>query len=549
MQLFVAAWRPGGRRRDVGAADRVSSYYGWSGLKYRAASVGGRCELHLWSTQEDAAASQPSITGTLTVRPYPDYGPTHGSVSEQLEGATNQPPFVRVTRDAERDELTVINDWLGVGRLFMLQDADGVYFSNRPAALLLFADRKALRNERGWRFLVGCGWTMGQTTAYAHVSAVPPGQIIRAGASFRQADAGTQPWSTQPTSLESVAEDLRQLARSVAERHGEPLVVDLTGGRDSRLVAAAFLSAGVDIQVHTHDGDPGEVRAAQELLELLPEPPKHLIENRAVEPVDLSELSPRAVGWHRYSEGTRPASYLWLPPPQDLQPGPLAIGGAGGELAHQFYYPAGAFLDDPSRADRIRSARRIISKRITDKAVASQATRGAVRKRVTNVMTQAAESGITDETMMDCFYARERLHRWSTAGETDRIVSPLLMPSFITAAFAQTPQQRVDNVLHRELVRHLVPAWADVPFFHGGTPPARALPRVAQAADGNSIRARNLDSSDSHELVDIGTTERAWAASEAGESTPAEEQALCRMVWWESFNDHLTALNEHMTNR
>jgi hypothetical protein len=146
--------------------------------------------------------------------------------------------------------------------------------------------------------------------------------------------------------------------------------------------------------------------------------------------------------------------------------------------------------------------------------------------------------------MLDYFYVAERLRRWGTTGERGGVVSPLLVPSFVRAAFALKPAQRVGNELHRRLVQQLVPEWADVPFFkptrvRGSAPRVR---RLADAADRDQIEdlLQDVEGFDPQALATL------WAASAAGASSATAEATLCQALWRATFDLHLADLNHHL---
>ena len=64
--------------------------------------------------------------------------------------------------------------------------------------------------------------------------------------------------------------------------------VDLSGGRDSRVVAAAVVAAGIDARLHTSDVNPGEADVARQLVDAAPRPLEHDVK-RATD----SEVKPR----------------------------------------------------------------------------------------------------------------------------------------------------------------------------------------------------------------------------------------------------------------
>ena len=179
------------------------------------------------------------------------------------------------------------------------------------------------------------------------------------------------------------------------------------------------------------------------------------------------ELVDRAQRWHRYAEGLRPASYLFHAPPKNLTAvDHLAIGGAGGEVAHGHFYPADVLqLDALPLHRKLHAFGNRLQARLTPTAGPGEPARAAVAEQIEHVLRDAVHGGIENATMLDYFYVVERLRRWGTTGERSGVVSPLLVPAFVRSAFALDPAQRVDNALHRALVRRLVPEWADIPFF------------------------------------------------------------------------------------
>ena len=81
----------------------------------------------------------------------------------------------------------------------------------------------------------------------------------------------TSVWSTDShDTVEETAEALQDVARSVASLWPGRPTVDLSGGRDSRVVAAAFLKAGVDLKLNSYGAVPGELQVAESLVQALP---------------------------------------------------------------------------------------------------------------------------------------------------------------------------------------------------------------------------------------------------------------------------------------
>ncbi|MEV5965162.1 hypothetical protein AB0L70_25560 [Kribbella sp. NPDC051952] len=568
--------------RAAAGRARVEAYYGdlWDHEAKHQGYDGTSIGLHVWD-RSDGHCYWPSWhdTGDLRVgslhtplgyqRVIGDVAPY--DAPSRLAKAVRRtpasflelaPPFTMAVVDPAQERLELFTDSIGVGRLFQLRIADGWVWSNRPVAALLFAGVPAAASKRGWDFAAACGWFMDDSTPYDGVLAVP-------GASHIVADGGRQQrtvsrveaaslWSTDSTdTVDETAEALQDVARSVGRLWPGQPIVDLSGGRDSRVVAAAFLAAGVDLKLNSYDAVPGELEVAESLVQALPSPVEHVVTRRApgkapVKPQQAKQQPPelveRARRWHRYAEGLRPASYLFHAPPKNLTTvAHLAIGGAGGEVAHGHFYPSDVLqLDALPLPQKLHAFGNRLQARLTPTAGPAEPARAAVADQIERVLRTAVHGGIENATMLDYFYVDERLRRWGTTGERSGVVSPLLIPAFVRAAFALNPAQRVDNALHRELVRRLVPQWADTPFFKPSQPaPRRASTRIrclADAPDRTLIEqlVTDVDGFDPRALNTL------WAASAAGASSAAGEATLRQALWRATFADHLAEVNQHL---
>jgi hypothetical protein len=480
------------------------------------------------------------------------------------------PPFVLAALSPADDRLELFTDSIGVGRLFQLRLPDGWVWSNRPAAALLFAGHPARPAARGWRYAAACGWFMDDSTPYDGVLAVPGATRIIADGRRRRRTVSridvASVWSgtdgLSPELMDDAAEALQAVAKTVGRLWPTRPTVDLSGGRDSRVVSAAFLSAGVDLRLNSYDAVPGEVDVAERLVATLKRPVEHTVTRRTApvtdraarvpaEPPAMPPLLDRALRWHRYAEGLRPASYLFHAPPSSLRHvSHLAIGGAGGEVAHGHYYPADVIQLDALHLDAKleQFITRLQSRLVLASGPAEQA-RGAVADQIERVLWEAVRSGIEDAAMLDYFYLVERLRRWGTTGERSGVVSPLLVPAFVRGAFSLTPRQRLENTLHNELVRRLVPEWDAIPFFKPsmiGQARRRAarVRTVASAPDRDRIR--ELVTGAPPDGFDPAKVTRLWTSSAAGTSSAVEEAALCQLLWQASFEDHLVEINRHL---
>ena len=113
--------------------------------------------------------------------------------------------------------------------------------------------------------LLNTGFPLGSVTPFAGVSALPPSTTLHAlsGTLTTIGDSA----SSHASPAGRAADVAAALVAAVAplREAGQPVELSLTGGKDSRLVAAALVAAGVPVLAKTHgfDGHPDVVIAAE----------------------------------------------------------------------------------------------------------------------------------------------------------------------------------------------------------------------------------------------------------------------------------------------
>lgn len=522
-------------------------------------------------THDSPSRRWPSVSrgtdGTWLITPYAPVGieriiaqPWRTDAPQRLSRALLEdprlidrliPPFCAVIVDPAVERLTVLTDQLGIARVFESTAAGPLVLSNRPAAPHLYrGGRPPLLSSNGWKSQAATDWWLGHTTPFADVQSLPASahvELTPTGITHRKGPtvlsrwiASDRPdgWRRARKEVRDTAESLTQTALSVASNWDGPIDVDLSGGRDSRLVAAAFLAAGVPVTFHTHDRTPGEVEVARDLLARLPakQRPEHRIDHAPITAGHTPDAIPQALGWHRFAEGLRPSAYLWHSPPSSLADDrSVIVGGAGGEVAHDFYY-TNSDLVVPRDAQDVAAwaTSRLISRTVWKGGVTRKAQAFAERQ-IRRDVDKAFKAGLRDESILDYFYVHERLRRWSMAGESDRIASPLLSPGFQSAAMRLTPAERLMATLPRRIIEKLVPKWRDIPFFHGDPARPPTLIRAGQAPDRQALEHFMTNRNGWTEFFSPKRVEKAWQDSTNGQSANIQEVLLRRWIWHTTF--------------
>jgi hypothetical protein len=312
----------------------------------------------------------------------------------------------------------------------------------------------------------------------------------------------------------------------------------------------------VDLRLQTNGAEPGEADVAERLVSLLPADrrPEHVVNRpepgrtgqvHAV-PAD-TELVPNILRWHRAQEGLRPATSMATGAPTGLTRADyIAVSGAAGEIARGYFYPADyqevAALPTAQRLDAY-SAR--LSKRILRRPGMSAAALETSESAIRTSLLTAMSAGLTDARMLDYFYADERTRKWGTVPERIGTVVPLLVPEFIQAGFALTAAQRQQDALHNVLIAHLVPPWANQPYYKlpNHTVEAPLRPRLGQAPDRERVTRLLTTRGAWTDAYDHPAVLATWRRLLDGTGDHNDEQLIQRVLWAAVFEDYIAEIN------
>lgn len=487
------------------------------------------------------------------------------------------PPFVGVAVDG--GDLDLVTDALGIGRLFEVRTAWGWVWSNRPTAAALFAGIPLRPDPQGWTQSAIADEFYGELTPYAGVRVVGPaahlhwdgraGRLTASSIDVTSSLLTPEPEARLDDLIEEAAADLVAVTASISRWYPGTPIVDLSGGRDSRLVAAGFIAGGTDVTLHSHDAVPGDLIVARDLVARLGGDVDHKVTHTSTgttAPPRAFAALESARAWHAYAEGLRPCTYLHYTAPATLdRTGAVVVGGAGGEAAHGYYYgPADGAGDAGLEAELVaaladpvgsvwavqEAAQRIVRRHCPVPGVTDEARRAMV-ETVAVELLRIRRAGVPGATLLDHFYVGERMRRWGSTAERQGIASPLFTPSFQRAALALRPHQRRANVLHRRLTERLVPAWTGVPYVPGEVPasgPTRSAPprviRLADCLDAAEVEAVVATPDAWDHPFDPAVLAGYWHLSRSGESTATQERLLRSAVWRAAFEDHVADATE-----
>jgi hypothetical protein len=533
-----------------------------------------RLRWPLWAEAGDVAVASTGIptgwgqiTGELPAAEAP-IPLARALLAAPERAAELNPPFVIAALDGAAGRIALLGDFLGAGRLYELGFDGGTVWSNRLGALPLFAGEAPRIDERAWRVFAAAGWFLGDATPIAGArKAGPEAEIVIADGPDRASVTRTERDPRRDLvaprggrfgrgklltgSVEAAAERARGLARETASAWSVPLAVSLTGGRDSRVSAAAAVAAGIDATYNTGDQVPGELDTVNELIAAAPREMPHTVNRPEPESEPDDELMDRAAAIHLVHDGMRNPQELRretvLPHSMRLQP---TLSGHGGELGHGFYY---------GRAPKLRRIQKAGDSGPIDQLEKNARARhsAAVADAYAEYLDECERTletgrnfGLAGPALLDWYYMAQRLPYRSGLGARTGRSSACVTPAFVRGAFDLRPKDRLDARLHRDVIAHLVPEWSRVAFFSEAsdampeTTRRRIWEREREAAALGELMAAGGAWT---ELFEPDRIRAMWDEVRSGEGSADYEHVFDRIVWRVAFDAHLAQLAKEAT--
>jgi asparagine synthetase B (glutamine-hydrolysing) len=351
---------------------------------------------------------------------------------------------------------------------------DPVYVAEVPGAVIL-SDRATWAAWTANRLddhdpLLACallnpGFPLGSATPFRGVSALPPSTIVEvlSGVSSRTAASAAVPSSGSAAGVAAALVDVVAPLREVSR----PVELSLTGGKDSRLVAAALVKAGIPVRARTHGfADHPDVVIAAEVARVLGI--EHDVRVPAA-PGQQVDVLGRIRATVLVADGMLSAFENVGRPDPDA-PWTVTAGGHGGELLRGGYAETAA----GRRAPGLRAAE--LLRRLTTRHL-GLLRRGAAAGYVASLAPWTGALVRDPLRALDDFYLVNRAGRWSAAARQaylirESLVQPLFDERVVLAARAVPLATRTSGELSRAVLAELCPALTDVPL--AGKAPARS---------------------------------------------------------------------------
>jgi hypothetical protein len=382
-----------------------------------------------------------------------------------------------------------------------LARVDPVYVTEVPGAVLV-CDRASWAAAAAGRLgdhdpvMVGAflsmGYPVGAATPFRRVRALARDRILTvtggrlvvtsardrdAGGAADRGEAGDQP--EIPRRVGRYAQVADALVDTVTPLRDAGVLIELslTGGKDSRLIAAALTAAKVPFRARTHGSarHPDVVIAAMIAerlgVEHVVTEPKPPAAGQGSEPEVQAGVIRRLRCAVLVSDGMLSAfENVGWPDPQ-FAADPVQVGGHGGELLRGGYAAPAWRGRRPARArSEVRAPE--LFRRLTTRRLGLLRP-GAAAEYLASLAPYAASLPRGPLRTLDDFYLINRAGRWSaTARQGYLMRSPLVQPFFsdrvVQAARAVPLRDRITDRLHREVLAALCPDLLDLPLAGSG---------------------------------------------------------------------------------
>lgn len=458
------------------------------------------------------------------------------------------PPFGLMALDST-GRFALQQDWLGMCRVFT-GTSDGVTaFCTRPSPLAAFLRGDIRPDLDGWRSYALSGHFGGDLSPVAGTRLLSPGErvtghrrddggwTLRRETRYATDDVVASGSATRSGSLDDLldraADALTRTAASVHRLYADEIALGLSGGKDSRLIAASLVAAGGTPRFVTNEDTGAEGEVARQLVRTLRDKRGLRVEHQlrlAGAPARVlgTGLRERASRLQRLHDYQFPSSYLVRPASGtrlDERVRPATFTGAAGELATGYWYPRADA--DPMLVPEQAALAKLLG--ALPRAAAAEAAVAAEQDRIAALLCDARNLGLRDEDLLDHLYLVERMRRWCTSANATGMVTPFLAPGFVAATFGLTPAQKRERLLHTHLIQRLVPEWAEVPFVSVGTGGSTAT-RVWEG-DGVEVIADLLDTAHGPvtEVIHRPAVEKALRAAVKGGR--ADVRTLQQFTW------------------
>ena len=405
-------------------------------------------------------------------------------------------------------ELELISDAVGVEQLY-LYERDGMALVSNNAGLVQRIVDATEPDPLGVSMFLTLDWVGADRTLRRDVTVADGAQhwIWRAGDrswTKRQywtfAGVGRPDRPVNRELVDEVVEDVTRFCRAASRITGS-LNAPITGGKDSRMLAAILMTAGLPARYWTK-GDAGslDLKIGLEIAERFQLP--HRVANRPTQAEDgrdptrdiASEWEELATEFVSQNDGL--ASLFLVGniqgQPRHVDQLAVTLSAMCAESSREAW--GQSWIVGPGGSMARAKAFLPFTMMIRPTNLISADAYALTRRHLRGLVDRWSGAGVPLDNMPVAFYLDERCRRWATnnpreLGQTEDKVLPFLTRQYVRSALTMRAVDRSQQLLHREIIRTLIPGFdvdppPDMPWKGPHGVPARrrllneTMPRI-----------------------------------------------------------------------
>ncbi|WP_052256873.1 hypothetical protein [Salinicoccus sp. YB14-2] len=478
-------------------------------------------------------------------------------------------PTCFATLDKSQEELNIYTDAMGFSRLYEYRGENGWFWSNRAGALPLLAGEKAEINKDGWSNLCAAGWFIGNNSPIENVIRIDQGIRVNISSDINQPrkllDDGSfsNLVSSRPKEsidYENIAEDMKFNLDSFRNLWNLPLIVDLSGGKDSRICSAAVISSGAtDVEFRTVANYDEEVNVAHRLLKKIGLENKHLIVN-PIAGNDSGKVIKRSIEdrmklfFHSTDGDCTPAVVQNNITEKSLYTysTKLKIAGPIGAAAKPLYYNTEKRVEKLERLGNDAALERLKQSYFKYDSVRPEIQNKTIES-ISAVLQKGRSYGLRKLELLDYFFIADRGRRWTPQNNHIDRYSVFFSNVFLSEAMNLTIDERLNNEFFKGINEYLVPEWHGEAYFKQSTEfdeRSHKKMRLWQTSDKEGIEEILNNPDIWNEYFDEEKLIKLWEDAKndvLGAYTDASEKLFYRVMMIAHYQDYLKRVNHHIS--
>ncbi len=378
---------------------------------------------------------------------------------------------------ANNEGMDIFCDLHGLALCYVTMNKKFVAVSNHIGALAYFTDSVLEINHHGVHLFANLGWYFTDTSPYKSINRINPATVINCSSHrvkmSKWHDIGelVSPIG-KSFNIDNIKAEWDVVLNNVSNIIANPPTLHLSGGKDSRITTAAWISTKKPCIISTHGIIAIEAEVATKLLNTFPGEDK--LENLGITHNIYKPSSSTYINKQSLEERIRKT----------------LLDKNGEELIHVTKYDRAFFksprvvfsgIDEGSRTGHSYLSEYSYNATLADKFYFENALRGwrAPNDSCSDIglyLEEIMMSKYRDEflslgldrfAMHNYFHYIERFRRWGSVTMRPEAFHLFASPAMIRECYNASPEDKRSSKISQQLTNELLPQWKGIPYYSG----------------------------------------------------------------------------------